>query len=108
MCVRVLEGTRFALAATCSFIVHISDLPYIEGKERQRSISGCAFVLDRVSLFVYQSIVCLNPSSKGTRARNPNNFSALVTSRQRRGWPSGFDLSQTMRPRNPVSCAMSD
>src|SRR5439155_5676231 len=46
----------------------------------------------------YQAMVSRRPSSKGVVARKPNSFSARETSRQRRGWPSGRDASQTSRP----------
>lgn len=42
----------------------------------------------------YQSIVVFKPCSSVVWAVNPISFSARVTSRQRRGWPSGLLASQ--------------
>src|SRR5712691_10814187 len=54
----------------------------------------------------YHSTVLASPSANEVRARNPNSFSALVTSTQRLGWPSGFEVSHTVSPVNPVRVAM--
>src|SRR5882724_3519701 len=55
----------------------------------------------------YQAIVRFKPSRKFVWARNPNACSARDVSRLRRGWPSGFVVSQTSRPLKPVSSAIS-
>jgi len=51
----------------------------------------------------YHSMVRFKPSSNGVEARKPKYFSARETSRQRRGCPLGFVVSQTISPVNPVS-----
>jgi hypothetical protein len=39
-----------------------------------------------------------NPSSKGVVAVNPNRALALLVSKHRRGWPSGWDGFQIIDP----------
>src|SRR6187397_2414016 len=54
----------------------------------------------------YQSIVRRSPSRKSVDALNPNASDARLTSRLRRGCPSGLEGSKTRRPRNPERSAM--
>ena len=56
---------------------------------------------------LYHSIVRASPSVKSVVAEKPNAARARVTSRLRRGWPSGFVRSNTRRPLNPVRAAIS-
>src|ERR1700679_3257352 len=62
-----------------------------------------ALLLRSVAQFWYQSIVFCNPSTSEVLARKPNSRSARVTSRRRRGWPSGCIASQMSSPSNPVN-----
>ena len=50
------------------------------------------------ALLSNQRIVSRSPSRRVIFARQPNSASAREVSRQRRGWPSGFDASQRMTP----------
>ena len=54
----------------------------------------------------YHSIVRLSPASKSVVARKPNSCSALLTSRHRRGCPSGLLGSQLILPAKRVSRAI--
>src|SRR5581483_4809104 len=55
----------------------------------------------------YHSIVRASPSRSVVRATKPKRSSARDTSRRRRGWPFGIDVSHTMSPSKPVSSATS-
>ena len=56
---------------------------------------------------IYHSIVSFNPSLKSFLALNPNSRKAFVVSSILLGWPSGFDLYQTIRPLTPFNSAIS-
>ena len=55
----------------------------------------------------YQAIVCSRPSRSAVLARKPNSRSAREVSSQRRGCPSGLEVSQTISPVKPTSSAIS-
>ena len=48
-----------------------------------------------------------SPSSNEVFASNPNSCFAPLTSRHRRGWPSGLLVSHLISPSNPVSWPIS-
>lgn len=60
----------------------------------------------RERLYLYQWMVRSRPSSKVVRARKPNSRRARSTSKQRRGWPFGWEASHANRPLNPVRSAI--
>src|SRR5258706_8572261 len=59
-------------------------------------------LVEAFKLASYQSIVFFNPSSNFILDLNPNSLFAFVTFNFLRGCPSGFVLSQTIFPLNPV------
>src|SRR4030042_1763603 len=58
-------------------------------------------------LEIYQSIVFFKPSLNFVFALKPNSLSAFEVSSILLGWPSGFVLSQTIPPLNPVNLAIN-
>src|SRR5437773_631239 len=55
----------------------------------------------------YQAIVRSSPSDRDVEAVNPRIFLARLTSKHRRGCPSGWLRSKQILPRNPTLEAIS-
>ena len=90
-----------AFAVDHYVVVNNICLHYVEAGHENKG--GVVVLLHGVPQFWYHSTVFRSPSSSEVFARKPNSRSARVTSRRRRGWPSGCVVSQMSSPSNPVS-----
>jgi len=87
------------------------------GSDAIAHVHGCVQIWERISALPataepaaaprYHAIVRASPSRRPVFARKPNSRSAREVSSQRRGWPSGLDVSQTISPEKPTSSAIS-